>query len=109
MILALSLVGAAFSSLQADSISEPSDDFGSSPNPPPAPTESSPSATPRGISLTETQQIVVYAAISATAVLIVAEAALTVYCRKKNRRRIPVELEQVMLPSPDEAYGLAPL
>jgi hypothetical protein len=109
MLLTIALLTAVVSTAQDESISEPSDYFDSGTDSPSASTEISPSQSTHGVSLTQTQQIIVYGAISATAVLILAEVALTVYCRKKNRRRIPVELEQVMLPSPDEAYGLAPL
>jgi hypothetical protein len=64
---------------------------------------------PQGVTLTSRQQAIVYGVISATVLLVMVEAVLTLYCRRRNRRRIPVELEEVMLPSPDEAYGLAPL
>jgi hypothetical protein len=110
MFVAVALLAqSGLSALFADSISEPSDVFESPSCTPFLPTDPNPTHQPNGVQLTETQQIIVYGSISLTAILIAAEAATTVYCRRKNRRRIPVELEQVMLPAPDDAYGLEPL
>jgi hypothetical protein len=109
MLVVALLARSGFSALLADSISEPSDFF-ETPSCTPFPlTDPIPTHEPKGVQLTETQQVIVYGSISLTGVLIAAEVAATVYCRRKNRRRIPVELEQVMLPAPDDAYGLAPL
>jgi hypothetical protein len=68
-----------------------------------------PTHNPQGVHFSEVQQVIIYGSISITVVLIAVEAAATVYCRRKNRRRIPAELEQVMLPAPDDEYGLEPL
>jgi hypothetical protein len=37
--------------------------------------------------------------------IIVGEGLLTCWCRRRHRGPVPIELEQVMLPSPEDASG----
>jgi hypothetical protein len=59
----------------------------------------------RGVRLTEKQIVIVVVSVGLTVILIVAEGVLAFLCRVRRRRRIPTELEEVMLPAPDDAYG----
>jgi hypothetical protein len=99
----------SYSAFFLDSLSDAPESFETLSGSVPPPTDPVPTHNPQGVQLTEIQQVIVYGSISLTVVLIAGEAAATVYCRRKGRRRIPTELEQVMLPAPDDAYGLAPL
>jgi hypothetical protein len=57
------------------------------------------------VQFTGKQIAIIVVSAGLTVVLIVAEGLLTFFCRLRRRRRIPTDLEEVMLPAPDDAYG----
>jgi hypothetical protein len=68
------------------------------PAPPPSPsaTHSVPSSSPaRESGFTQSQLQLVYAAISATALLIIIEGVLTIYCRHRNREPSAPEDDEI--------------
>jgi hypothetical protein len=76
----------------------------------PTPPQPAPTAARTRAAFTAAQRAIVWSGISVTVALIVAEGAVTVYCRRQSRRaKIPLELDQVMLPSPDDSYGPGPI
>jgi hypothetical protein len=71
----------------------------------PTPSPSDPAGNSKGIELTHTQIVIVCTAVVLSFFIILGEGVLTCWCRRKQRGVVPIELENVMLPSPDDAYG----
>jgi hypothetical protein len=71
---------------------------------PPAPSPA-PTGAPKKVELTNRQVVIVCSAIAASFFIIVGEGALTCWCRRRQRGVVPIELGQVMLPSPEDAYA----
>jgi hypothetical protein len=71
-----------------------------SPVPSPAGTGAS-----KSVELTNRQVVIVCTALAVALFIIVAEGVLMCWCRRQQRGVVPIELEQVMLPSPGDAYA----
>jgi hypothetical protein len=69
------------------------------------PPPSDPTGQSKKIELTHKQVVIVCTAVVLSFFIIVGEGVLTCWCRRRHRGVFPIELEHVMLPSPDDAYG----
>ena len=64
----------------------------------------------QGVHFTDTQRIIVYTSIGCACFLILIGAVITVCCKRRNRLpKNAIDIEQVMLASPDEVDATTPL
>jgi hypothetical protein len=105
LLLSVFLISSAVAAFEPNSI-DASETSVFEPSDPTPSTTTNVTGKPKQLELTNTQVVIVCTAVAISFFIIVGEGILTCWCRRKNRRGgVPIELEHVMLPSPEDAYG----